>query len=190
MRGGRTCPLGRGNRPQHHHFFTQGTHLGCKPGSSGRPGLTPGPCGDGKYRHHTGLWSSLATGLVRRLVVANPSSFAARSYRDDAVVLRTHKLGEADRIITLLTKHHGQVRAVAKGVRRTTSRFGARLEPFMVADLQLISGRTLDIVTQAVAKGAYGSSIAADYGRFTVAAAMTETAEKLTDADAESGTAQ
>jgi DNA repair protein RecO (recombination protein O) len=121
--------------------------------------------------------------------VANPS-FAARSYRDDAVVLRTHKLGEADRIITLLTKHHGQVRAVAKGVRRTSSRFGARLEPFMVADLQLVQGRTLDIVTQAVAKGAYGSSIAADYGRFTVAAAMTETAEKLTDADTESGTAQ
>ena len=115
---------------------------------------------------------------------------AARAYRDDAVVLRTHKLGEADRIITLLTKHHGQVRAVAKGVRRTSSRFGARLEPFMVADLQLISGRTLDIVTQAVAKGAYGGNIAADYGRYTVAAAMTETAEKLTDVDGEAGTAQ
>ena len=117
-------------------------------------------------------------------------SFAARAYRDDAVVLRTHKLGEADRIITLLTKHHGQVRAVAKGVRRTSSRFGARLEPFMVADLQLVSGRTLDIVTQAVAKGAYGGNIAADYGRYTVAAAMTETAEKLTDVDGEAGTAQ
>lgn len=117
-------------------------------------------------------------------------SFASRAYRDDAVVLRTHKLGEADRIITLLTKHHGQVRAVAKGVRRTSSRFGARLEPFMVADLQLVSGRSLDIVTQAVAKGAYGGSIAADYGRYTVAAAMTETAEKLTDVDGESGTAQ
>ncbi|MBT2512772.1 DNA repair protein RecO [Arthrobacter sp. ISL-30] len=117
-------------------------------------------------------------------------SFAARSYRDDAVVLRTHKLGEADRIITLLTKHHGQVRAVAKGVRRTSSRFGSRLEPFMVVDLQLVSGRTLDIVTQAVAKGAYGTSIAADYGSYTVAAAMTETAEKLTDVDVESGTAQ
>ena len=117
-------------------------------------------------------------------------SFAARAYRDDAVVLRTHKLGEADRIITLLTKHHGQVRAVAKGVRRTSSRFGARLEPFMVADLQLISGRTLDVVTQAVAKGAYGGNIAADYGRYTVAAAMTETAEKLTDVDGEAGTAQ
>lgn len=105
-------------------------------------------------------------------------------------MLRTHKLGEADRIITLLTKHHGQVRAVAKGVRRTSSRFGARLEPFMVADLQLVSGRSLDIVTQAVAKGAYGGSIAADYGRYTVAAAMTETAEKLTDVDGEAGTAQ
>ena len=79
---------------------------------------------------------------------------------------------------------------MAKGVRRTSSRFGARLEPFMVADLQLVSGRTLDIVTQAVAKGAYGSNIAADYGRYTVAAAMTETAEKLTDVDGEAGTAQ
>ena len=105
--------------------------------------------------------------------MAQPSFACARAYRDDAVVLRTHKLGEADRIITLLTKHHGQVRAVAKGVRRTSSRFGARLEPFMVADLQLVSGRTLDVVTQAVAKGAYGGNIAADYGRYTVAAAMT-----------------
>ncbi|MEE2523326.1 DNA repair protein RecO [Pseudarthrobacter sp. J75] len=117
-------------------------------------------------------------------------SFASRAYRDYGVVLRTHKLGEADRIITLLTKHHGQVRAVAKGVRRTSSRFGARLEPFMVVDLQLVSGRTLDIVTQAEAKGAYGGPIAADYGRYTVAAAMTETAEKLTDVDGEAGTAQ
>ena len=125
---------------------------------------------------------------MRRLTVVQ-QSFASRAYRDDAVVLRTHKLGEADRIITLLTKHHGQVRAVAKGVRRTSSRFGARLEPFMVADLQLVSGRTLDIVTQAVAKGAYGGSIAADYGTYTAAAAMTETAEKLTDVDGEAGTA-
>src|SRR6478736_5346566 len=49
-----------------------------------------------------------------------------RLYRDRAVVLRQHKLGEADRIITLLTRDHGLVRAVAKGVRRTRSKFGAR----------------------------------------------------------------
>ncbi len=70
-------------------------------------------------------------------------------YRDEAIVLRTHKLGEADRIITLLTRQHGRVRAVAKGVRRTTSRFGSRLEPFTHVDLQLAEGRNLDVVTQA-----------------------------------------
>ena len=63
-------------------------------------------------------------------------------YRDEAIVLRTHKLGEADRIVTLLTRQHGKVRAVAKGVRRTTSRFGARLEPFMVVDVQCYEGRS------------------------------------------------
>ena len=70
-------------------------------------------------------------------------------YRDEAIVLRTHKLGEADRIITLLTRQHGRVRAVAKGVRRTTSRFGSRLEPFTHVDLQLAEGRNLDVITQA-----------------------------------------
>ena len=71
-----------------------------------------------------------------------------RLYRDRAVVLRQHKLGEADRIVTLLTREHGLVRAVAKGVRRTRSKFGARLEPFAHIDVQLHPGRNLDIVTQ------------------------------------------
>ena len=70
-------------------------------------------------------------------------------YRDEAIVLRTHKLGEADRIITLLTRQHGRVRAVAKGVRKTTSRWGSRLEPFTHVDLQLAEGRNLDVITQA-----------------------------------------
>ena len=64
-------------------------------------------------------------------------------------MLRTQKLGEADRIITLLTRSHGRVRAVAKGVRRTSSRFGARLEPFSHVDVQLAEARSLDVVTQA-----------------------------------------
>ncbi|NYE94388.1 DNA repair protein RecO (recombination protein O) [Psychromicrobium silvestre] len=118
------------------------------------------------------------------------SSFAAHTYRVDAVVLRTHKLGEADRIITLLSSQHGQIRAVAKGVRRTSSKFGGRLEPFMVSDLQLVSGRTLDIISQAVTRSSYGQQIAAHYDRYTVATAMAETAEKLTDADTESAGAQ
>ena len=69
-------------------------------------------------------------------------------YRDEAIVLRTHKLGEADRIVTLLTRRLGKVRAVGKGVRRTTSRFGSRLEPAMHVDVQCYEGRSLDTVTQ------------------------------------------
>lgn len=69
-------------------------------------------------------------------------------YRDDAVVLRTHKLGEADRIIVLFTRGRGKVRAVAKGVRRTKSKFGSRLEPGSIVQAQLYEGRNLDTVTQ------------------------------------------
>lgn len=102
-------------------------------------------------------------------------------YRDDAVVLRTHKLGEADRIVTMLGRQHGKIRAVAKGVRRTGSKFGSRLEPFMVADVQLYEGRSLDIITQAESIGAYGAEIMGDYASYTAASVMVETADKITD---------
>ena len=105
------------------------------------------------------------------------------TYRDEAVVLRTHKLGEADRIITLLSRSHGKIRAVAKGVRRTASKFGARLEPFMVVDAQFYEGRSLDIVTQAESLGSYGSEITSDYSAYTAASVMVETADKITDDD-------
>jgi DNA repair protein RecO (recombination protein O) len=104
-------------------------------------------------------------------------------YRDEAVVLRTHKLGEADRIVTMLTRQHGKVRAVAKGVRRTGSKFGSRLEPFMVADVQLYEGRSLDIITQAESIGAYGALIADDYASYTAANAMVEAADRLSEAE-------
>ena len=100
------------------------------------------------------------------------------------MVLRTHKLGEADRIVTMLSRRHGKIRAVAKGVRRTSSKFGSRLEPFMVADVQLYQGRSLDIVQQAESLGAYGAEIAVDYDRFTAASAMVETADRLNEAEA------
>jgi DNA repair protein RecO (recombination protein O) len=70
-------------------------------------------------------------------------------FRDTGVVLRTYRLGEADRIIVLMTEEHGKVRAVAKGVRRTSSKFGARLEPLTHVDLLLWQGRSdLDIINQ------------------------------------------
>ena len=100
-------------------------------------------------------------------------------YRDEAIVLRTQKLGEADRIITLLTRNSGRVRAVAKGVRRTSSRFGSRLEPFTHVDLQLAEGRSLDVVTQAETLSPFGGRIGADYERYTAGTVMLETAERL-----------
>ncbi|WP_293785452.1 DNA repair protein RecO [uncultured Aeromicrobium sp.] len=100
-------------------------------------------------------------------------------YRDAAVVLRTHKLGEADRIITLLTRERGVVRAAARGVRKTSSRFGARLEPFMHVDLQLGEGKSLDFITQAVTITPFSKWLGDDYGAYTAGCAMLETAERL-----------
>jgi DNA repair protein RecO (recombination protein O) len=112
-------------------------------------------------------------------------------YRDEAVVLRTQKLGEADRIITLLTRRHGRLRAVAKGVRRTSSKFGARLEPFGHVELQLAgpigdqSSRSLQTIAQAVAIGLHGGRFLDDYPRYTAASAVAETAERLTPEEGE-----
>lgn len=100
--------------------------------------------------------------------------------RDEGVVLRCHKLGEADRIVTVLTRDRGRVRAVAKGVRRTSSSFGARLEPLGHIDVQFHTGRSLEVVTQVESIFSYGNVLAADYGRWTAGQAMLEATERLT----------
>ena len=107
--------------------------------------------------------------------------------RDDGIVLRTQRLGEADRVITVLTREHGRLRVVAKGVRRTTSKFGARLEPFAHVDFQTFDkqGRALGMITQAETIAAYGQHIVSDYGRYTAGTAMLETAERLSDEEGE-----
>ena len=104
-----------------------------------------------------------------------------KTYRDDAIVLRCHDLGEADRIITMLSRHNGKIRAVAKGVRRTKSRFGARVEPFSMIDVQLYRGRTLDTITQVESRNQYGRTLVAEYDAYTCASAMLELADRLTD---------
>src|SRR3712207_7095845 len=124
-----------------------------------------------------------STGRPVRFILAEDDNRRVPLYRDEVVVLRTHKLGEADRIVTMLSRSHGKIRAVAKGVRRTSSKFGARLEPFMVADVQLYEGRSLDIIKQAESLGSYGAEIAGDSASFTAANAMVETADRLTDDD-------
>lgn len=105
----------------------------------------------------------------------------AKTYRDDAVVLRTQDLGESDRIITLYGRNSGKIRAVAKGVRRPASRFGARLEPFQRVDIQLHRGKNLDVVSQVVTIGSMVSELTADYQKYTVASAITQIIDKSTD---------
>lgn len=102
-------------------------------------------------------------------------------YRDQGIVLRTHKLGEADRIITMFLRERGVTRLVAKGVRKTSSKFGARLEPFMLVDIQAYEGRSLDTITQVVTLQAYTEAIARDYDRYSIGSIMLETCEKLSE---------
>lgn len=111
-------------------------------------------------------------------------------YRDEGVVLRTVKLGEADRIITLLTRDHGKVRAVAKGARRTKSRFGARLEPFMRVDVLIAQGRSLDVISQAESLRAYAGHIVDDYDAYVAANVIVETVDKLISTEHERNATQ
>jgi DNA repair protein RecO (recombination protein O) len=103
-------------------------------------------------------------------------------YREQGIVLRTYKLGEQDRILHLLTQGRGKVRAVAKGVRRPGSRFGGRLEPFSHVDLQLYSGRSLDIVTQAELVTSF-APVRADYALSACGSVMVEAADHLAQED-------
>jgi DNA repair protein RecO (recombination protein O) len=99
-------------------------------------------------------------------------------YRDQGVVLRTWRLGESDRIVNLLTERHGKVRAVVKGVRKTKSRFGARLEPMVHVSLLFYEGRELDIVTQAEAIEVF-RPVREDLGRLAKAASLLEAVDQL-----------
>jgi DNA repair protein RecO (recombination protein O) len=100
-------------------------------------------------------------------------------YKDEGVVLKTIKLGEADRIVTIFTRYNGKVRAVAKGVRKTKSRFGARLEPFTQVQLLIHRGRReLDTITGADILVPF-KGVRTDFERVTAAAAVAELVEKI-----------
>ncbi len=99
-------------------------------------------------------------------------------YRDQGVALRTIRLGEADRIVTLVTLGHGKVRAVVKGVRRTKSRFGARLEPLSHVSMMCWQGRELDVVNQAEVLDTF-RSVREDLERVGRAAVMLEVTDQV-----------
>ncbi|MFQ5947987.1 MAG: DNA repair protein RecO, partial [Acidimicrobiia bacterium] len=97
---------------------------------------------------------------------------------DQGIVLRSFPFGEADRVVVLLSPNHGKLRAVAKGVRRTKSRFGGRLEPFTHVDLVLYEGRNLDTITQADVIEAF-PRLRADLDRVLAAGAMVEVVDTV-----------
>jgi DNA repair protein RecO (recombination protein O) len=99
-------------------------------------------------------------------------------YRDQGIVLRTWRLGESDRIVNLITERHGKVRAVVKGVRKTKSRFGARLEPLVHVSLLFYEGRELDIVTQAEAIDHF-RPVREDLSRLAKASSLLEATDQL-----------
>jgi DNA repair protein RecO (recombination protein O) len=99
-------------------------------------------------------------------------------YRDRGVVLRSVRLGEADRIVTILTAGRGKVRAVAKGIRRPRSHFGGRLEPMSHVAVQCFAGRSLDVVTEVEVFDAF-RALRADLDRAARAAAMLEAVDQV-----------
>ena len=100
------------------------------------------------------------------------------AYRAHVLVLRKTKLGETDTIVTLLARDGGQIRAVAKGLRKPGGRFGARLEPYAVVDLLLHSGRTLDVITEAVTVSSH-AALREDYDRAAAAAVVADLLDKI-----------
>ncbi len=102
-------------------------------------------------------------------------------YKEQGVVLRSIKLGEADKIVTVMTQGSGKVRAVAKGIRKTTSRFGARLEPFTHVNLMLYRGRgALDTITQAEIIAPH-MSIREDLALFAAGETMLEAVDRVAE---------
>jgi len=100
-------------------------------------------------------------------------------YKDEAVVLRTMRLGEADRIVTLLGRSEGKIRGVAKGIRKTKSRFGGRLEPFSQVSLVMWRGKSgLDTVTQVNVVEPF-RKVREDLDRFSLGEVMLEACDRV-----------
>ena len=102
-----------------------------------------------------------------------------RLYRCDVIALARMDFGEADRIVTLYSRDHGKLRAIAKGARRPLSRLGPHLEYFTLAHLMLARGRELDVVTSAETEDAH-ISLRSDIDAFGHASHMVEILDRLT----------
>jgi DNA repair protein RecO (recombination protein O) len=100
------------------------------------------------------------------------------SYRAKAIILKAYKLGEADKIVKLYSQKNGLIDAVAKGARKIKSKFGGRLELFNFVDLELASGKSLDIITGAEILKNF-SNIPLDFNKFIFCQLISEIVLKM-----------
>jgi len=101
-----------------------------------------------------------------------------RLYRTEVIIIRRSDFGEADRLLTILTPKYGKRRVIAKGARKTTSRRAGHVELFHRVELQLATGRTFDIVTDAQIIDAY-KQLHEELPRLSYAYYVSELIDKL-----------
>ena len=165
--GGEVDVRGRGRHPAAEctrNVYRTGSLIArsgpATPGGSAPPRQLDAGAGDATAPASIDLYvSRIATRIAVRIVPSPPTTLARsrdtvaqmpipRRYTTDAIVLSRFDLGEADRVLTLITPGIGKLKAIAKGVRRPTSRLGGSLEPFAELTVALARGRTFDVVTQ------------------------------------------
>lgn len=110
----------------------------------------------------------------------------ARTYKTEAIVMRRTDVGEADRVLTLLTPDHGKLRAIAKGIRKPVSRKAGHLELLTRVDLLLAHGRDLDHITQAQSLDVY-PQVREDLARLAHASYVIELLDRFTVEQQEAG---
>ena len=103
-------------------------------------------------------------------------------YNDTGIVLRSYSFGEADKVVVLLSPNRGKLRTVAKGIRKTKSRFGGRLESCVHVDLVLYEGKNLDMITQVSIIEAF-PTLRLHLDRVVTAGTMVEVADVVAQED-------
>jgi len=102
-----------------------------------------------------------------------------KEINDDAVVLRTYKSGEADRVVVLWTRHHGKVRVLAKGVRKTSSRLGGNLETLAYVKVDLVKTRGEFYIARHVAHRERLATLRDSYARISAGYAVVEAVDAI-----------
>jgi DNA repair protein RecO (recombination protein O) len=106
-----------------------------------------------------------------------------KELRDDAVVLRTYKSGESDRVVVLWTRNYGKVRVLAKGIRKTTSRLGGNLETLAYVNVDLVKTRGDFYIARHVAHKERLTTLRKSYGRINAGYAVVEVMDAIPSDD-------